>query len=204
MSSTKPELTSFVTEQGQEHTQKITIVESATKYYELDFCVIPVRPRSKQAAVKWEDYHQLRRPKPTIDEIKSLFTNSAYNVAIIHGKASESFEVDIDGDGGKKYFEQVFPRFNPNLQSAIKSSMRVVTSNGLKIIFKYRPEEWLEGIDSIKGLWKGQSKHNGIDLLGNGSYSLGVRSVHPDGSVYSLAHGSEFNPLTLTKPEIEE
>jgi len=53
-------------------------------------------------------------------------------------------------------------------------------------------------------LWKGDGKHNGIELRGNGCYSLGVGSVHPDGTVYSLAYDSEFNPLTLTKSEIEE
>jgi Family of unknown function (DUF5906)/D5 N terminal like/Bifunctional DNA primase/polymerase, N-terminal len=163
-----------------------------------------VLPRSKQAAVKWEDYYQLKKPKPTFDQIKSSLIDSNNNFAVIHGKASESYEIDIDGEGGKQYLEQVFPRFNSNLQCAIKNTMRVVTSNGQKIIFKYRPEEWPEGIDTIRGLWKGQGKHNRIDLQGNGSYSLGVGSVHPDGSVYSLAHGSEFNPLMLTKPEIEE
>jgi Bifunctional DNA primase/polymerase, N-terminal len=116
--------------------------ESAIKYAELGFCVIPVRPRSKEAAIKWQDYYQLRKPKPAIDEIKSWLIDSDNNFAVIYGKASESFEIDIDGEWGKKYFEQVFPRFNPNLQCAIKNTMRVVSSTGLKIIFKYRPEEW--------------------------------------------------------------
>ena len=182
----------------------MTVLESAIKYHELGFCVIKVHHRSKQAAVKWEDYYRLRKPRPTIEEIKSSLTNSDLNFAVIHGKASESFEIDIDGEGGKKYFEQVFPSFSPNLQSAIKNTMRVVSPNGLKIIFKFRIDEWPEGINTIKELWKGEGKHNGIQLLGNRSYSLGVGSVHPDGKVYSLAQGSDFNPLTLTKPEIEE
>jgi Bifunctional DNA primase/polymerase, N-terminal len=170
-----------MTEQKEENPQIIAILESATKHCELGFCVIPVHHRSKQAAVKWEDYHQLRKPKPTADQIKSWFTDSDYNFAVIHGKVSESFEIDIDGNGGKEHFDEIFHRFNPNLQSAIKNTMRVISSNGQKIIFKYRPEEWPEGINTIKDLWKGEGKHNGIELLGNGSYSLRVGSVHPDG-----------------------
>jgi hypothetical protein len=184
--------------------QKITRVESALKYDELGFCIIPVRPRSKEAAIEWKDYHQLKKPKPTIDEIKSWLIGSENNFAVIYGKVSGSFEIDIDGDEGKQRFEQVFPKFNPNLQSAIRNTMRLVSSNGQKIIFKYRPEEWPEGISTIKDLWKGDGKHNGIELRGNGCYSLGVGSVHPDGTVYSLAYDSEFNPLTLTQSEIEE
>jgi Bifunctional DNA primase/polymerase, N-terminal len=123
---------------------------------------------------------------------------------VICGEVSGCFEIDIDGNGGRERFEEIFPNLNPNLQSAIKNTMRVVSPNGLKIIFKFRSDEWPEGIDAIKDLWKGQGKHNRIELLGNGCYSLGVGSVHQDRPVYSLAQGSEFNPLTLMKTEIEE
>lgn len=167
-------------------------------------CVIPILPRSKKAAIEWKDYSELKKPKPTVDEIKSWFTNSDYNFAVICGKVSEAIEIDIDGEGGKKRFEHIFPEFNPNLRSAINNTMRVNSANGQKIIFKYRPEEWPEGINSIKDLWKGEGKHNGIELRGNGCYSLGVGSIHPDGPAYTLAHDSDFNPLTLTKAEIEE
>jgi Bifunctional DNA primase/polymerase, N-terminal len=181
MNSAEPKLISSASEQPEQQTQTVTILESAIKYSELGFCIIPVHHRSKQAAVKWEDYYQLKKPKPTIDQIKSWLTDSDNNFAVIHGKVSGSIEFDIDGNGGKKHFEQIFPKLSPNLQSAIKNTMRVISSNGQKIIFKYRPEEWPEGINTIKDLWKGEGKHNGIELLGNGSYSLRVGSVHPDG-----------------------
>jgi hypothetical protein len=82
--------------------------------------------------------------------------------------------------------------------------MRVVTSTGLKMIFRFRPEEWPEGIKSCNSLWVGEGKHNRIELRANGSYSLGIDSIHPDGTPYVLAAGSEFNPVTLSKLEIEE
>ena len=81
--------------------------------------------------------------------------------------------------------------------------MRVITSKGLKLIFRFRPEEWPEGIKTCN-LWVGEEKHNEIELRANGSYSLGISSIHPDGTPYVLADGSEFNPLTLSKSEIEE
>jgi hypothetical protein len=122
---------------------------------------------------------------------------------IVLGRISSSFEIDIEGEEEKKFFEEKIPEFNLTLRSSIGSTMRVITSKGLKIIFRFRPKEWPDGIKTSK-LWVGQGKHNEIELRANGSYSLGIGSIHPDGTAYVLADGSEFNPLTLSKPEIEE
>ena len=176
-------------------------MKTALEYNQLGFPVIPVHYGTKISVIKWEPY---QNKVPTIEEIKEWFTNTNYNIAIVLGKISSSFEIDIDGEEGKKYFEEIFPEFSPNLQSAIKNTMRVVTSNGLKLIFKFRPDEWPEGIKNCNHLWLGQGKDNGIELRANGSYSLGVGSVHPDGTIYALANGSEFSPSTLLKLEIEE
>jgi hypothetical protein len=181
--------------------QSNTRLDWALKYNELGFCVIPAYNRSKNAAIEWKSY---QNRMSTEEEIKSWFINTDYNVAIVLGKISCALEIDIDGQGGKNHFEQLFQQFTPNLQSAIKNTMRIVSSNGLKLIFKFRLDEWPEGIKTAK-LWKAQEgEHNAIELRGNSSYSLGVGAVHPDGTIYSLATGSEFNPLTLLKSEIEE
>jgi hypothetical protein len=178
-----------------------TRLDWALKYSELGFCIVPVHYRSKNAAIEWKSY---QNRMSTEQEIRSWFTNTDYNVAIVLGKISCALEIDIDGEGGKKRFEELFQQFTPNLQSAIKNTMRVVSSNGLKLIFKFRLDEWHEGIKTAK-LWKApEGDHNAIELRANSSYSLGVGSVHPDGLVYSLAVGSEFNPFTLLKSEIEE
>src|SRR5215204_4960069 len=181
--------------------KKPTTLQIALKYNQLDFPVIPVHHRTKVAAVKWEPY---QNRISTREEIQKWFSNTNHNIAIVLGRISSSFELDIDGEEGKKYFEKKLPEFNPNLQSSIKSTMRVVTSKGEKMIFRFRPEEWPEGIKTCNNLWIGKEKHNRIELRANDSYSVGIDSIHPDGTPYVLANGSDFNPLTLSKLEIEE
>jgi hypothetical protein len=183
------------------HQKPIGRLETALKYNQLGFPVIPVYYKTKISVIKWEPY---QNKVPTMEEITKWFTNTNHNIAIVLGKISSSFEIDIDGEEGKKHFEEAFSRFNQDLQSAIRNTMRVVTSNGLKLIFRFRPEEWPEGIKNCKHLWVGQGSHNGIELRANGSYCLGIGSVHPDGTPYVLENDGEFNPLTLTKSEIEE
>jgi hypothetical protein len=179
----------------------LSLLQIARKYKQLDFPVIPVRHRTKVAAIKWEPY---QNQMSTEEEIQEWFSNTNHNIAIVLGRISNSFEIDIDGEEGKKYFEEKLPEFNLNLQSSIRITMRVNTSNGLKIIFRFRPEEWPEGIKTCNGLWVGEKKHTRIELRANGSYSLGIGSIHPDGTPYVLANDSKFDPVTLSKLEIEE
>jgi hypothetical protein len=180
---------------------KLNQLDLALKYRDLDICVIPVHSHSKIAAIDWKLYET---KMPSKDEIKSWFTNNNnYNIGIVLGKVSSCFEIDIDGQGGKTKFDQVFQQLDPNLQSTIKNTMRIVSPNGLKLLFRFRSDEWPEGVKTTK-LWNGEGDHDGIELRANGSYSLGVGSIHPTGDIYSLAHRSEFNPLTLLKSEIEE
>jgi hypothetical protein len=179
----------------------LNLLQIARKYKQLDFPVIPVRHKTKVAAIKWEPY---QNQMSTEEEIQEWFSNTNHNIAIVLGRISNSFEIDIDGEEGKKYFEEKLPEFNLNLQSSIRITMRVITSNGLKIIFRFRPEEWPEGIKSCNSLWVGEKKHTRIELRANGSYSLGIGSIHPDGTPYVLANDSKFDPVTLSKLEIEE
>jgi hypothetical protein len=180
--------------------QDFNLLQIARKYRQLKFPVIPVWHRTKVAAIKWEPY---QNQMPTEEEIVEWFSNINYNIAIVLGRISNSFEIDIDGEEGRKYFEEKIPKFNLNLQSSIRSTMRVITSNGSKIIFRFRPEDWPEGIKSCK-LWIGEKKHTRIELRANGSYSLGIGSIHPDGTPYVLANDSKFDLVTLSKVEIEE
>jgi hypothetical protein len=184
-------------------TEKQTKLQMALKYKQLGFPVIPVHYGSKVAAVKWEPYQS---KISTRDEIQGWFsnTNCNYNIAIVLGRISSSFEIDIDGEEGKKYFEESLSELNLNLQSSIRRTMSVLTSNGFKKILRFNPEEWPEGIKTCNSLWVGKRKHNRIELRANGSYSLGIGSTHPDGTSYVLADGSEFSPVTLSKLEIEE
>src|SRR5919198_2126549 len=91
---------------------KLNLLGSALKYHDLDICVIPVHCRSKNAAIDWKPYETKVSSK---DEIKSWFTNNKnYNIGIVLGKVSSCFEIDIDGQGGKEKFDQVFQQLDPN------------------------------------------------------------------------------------------
>jgi Bifunctional DNA primase/polymerase, N-terminal len=78
-------------------------LQMALKYKQLGFPVISVHYRSKVAAVKWEPY---QNKISTRDEIQGWFSNTNHNIAIVLGRISSSFELDIDGEEGKKCLEE--------------------------------------------------------------------------------------------------
>jgi hypothetical protein len=174
----------------------------ALKYHALDFPVFPAKHRSKSPAIEWKCYQTKR---PTKEEVTSWFSNDndSYNVAVVLGKISRGLEIDIDGYGGKQRFDEITFQLNNVLQSKIRSTMHVISANGSKLLFRFRSEEWPNGI-CTKRLWKGEEEHDGIELRANGTYSIGLGSVHPNGVPYTLFDEKKGVPLELSKSELQE
>jgi len=78
--------------------QSNTRLDCALKYSGLGFCIIPVYYRSKNAAIEWKSY---QNRMSTEEEIRSWFTNTDYNIAIVLGRISCALEIDNEGQENK-------------------------------------------------------------------------------------------------------
>lgn len=77
-------------------------LQAALQWLERKTCVIPCRPLTKKAAVKWEKYQQ---KLPTVAQVTRWFTNNKHrNLALLCGPASGSLVV-IDFDSVASWAE---------------------------------------------------------------------------------------------------
>jgi hypothetical protein len=140
---------------------------AATSYAQLGFSVIPIRPRDKSPAVKWEPY-QTR--KPTDAELAEWFGDGqAHNIGIVTGAISGVVVLDVDGSEGQATIAG----------RELPPTPCVRTAKGWHYYYK----------------WPGRTVRNfasrlpGLDLRGDGGYVLAPPSVHPDGPRYEWAVG---------------
>ena len=75
------------------------MLQFALQYHDEGLCVIPVKPRQKMPALtSWEAY-QTRTS--TRREVEQWFTNSSFNIGIVHGGVSGNYiTLDVDHDAG--------------------------------------------------------------------------------------------------------
>ena len=82
-------------------------LESALKYSNLGFSVIPVVKKDKKALIKWEPYQQR---KSTTDEIKQWWDKwPNANIGIVTGQISNLAVIDIDTEEGKEAIQDYLP-----------------------------------------------------------------------------------------------
>jgi len=136
----------------------------AIRWFSLGVSVVPVKPKSKVAAVRWLEY---TRRLPTPDEIvrwfgRPLFTNYGILTGKRHGQPGYLVVVDFDRlDDGVAW-----------LLSMDGETYTVATARGLHAyFFTDEPAPTVH--------------FNGGDLKASG-YVLGAGSVHPSGWVYQV------------------
>jgi hypothetical protein len=130
--------------------------------------LIPLKPRSKVPAVKWEAY---QRRHATYDELESWFTMPGFNVGIVTGALSGLFVVDADSASALRWVDAHLPPCN----------LRVRTSKGLHLYFPYTGDRPIKNRVRVKV--DGQPLE--IDLRGDGGFVVGPGSVHPSGFIYT-------------------
>lgn len=132
----------------------------ALEYMERGWSVIPVCPRSKVPAVKWERYQKERATEARI--ILWWTENPNYNVGIITGRVSGILVVDVDpGHGGK---DDGFP----------ETTTVSATGGGGQHLFYQIPAE---GYGSYTG-------PEGIDIRCEGGFVVAPPSIHKTGNAY--------------------
>lgn len=152
----------------------------------------------KKPYIKWTEF---QNRKADHEEIETWFLNHEHNIAIVTGKISSVFVIDIDGERSKQVFEsQVLHRLSGGLQNAIKNTMKVITGGGGQHFYiRFKPEDFSDGISSKKYLVLGQ--HDEIAIKGNGSYVIAPPSIHASGKPYELISDKL---IVLSKEDITE
>lgn len=159
----------------------------------LQFSLIPVKPREKVAAGKWQKYQTQRR---TIEEITACLNSGYANFAVVTGEISGCIVVDIDNaDALAQVAELGFPETTPI----------VSTGKGYHLYFSY-PKDVAEKVGKVKtGVNIGNIQ--GLDLRADGGYVLAPGSIHPSGRVYKWhvePRVYDFTAYPSVFPEIPE
>lgn len=124
--------------------------------------MIPLRPRSKVPAIKWEEFQERIATDAEISEWFAKRPDA--NLGIVTGKISGIVVVDADGAAGLR-----------DLGSIPHSSTSVLTGRGRHLYFKYPGEEICNQV---------KKSFPGLDLRGDGGQAAAPPSVHENGRRY--------------------
>src|ERR1051325_9765099 len=107
-----------------------TRLEYAQRYSAAGFCVVPLKSKGK----KPEDGFNLKKYfsiKPTDSELQQWFGNGhERNIALILGKISEAFALDIDGEEASNYLDSKASSMSASLRRAWENTMVTKTGSG--------------------------------------------------------------------------
>jgi Bifunctional DNA primase/polymerase, N-terminal len=186
-------------------------VALALEYIQNGLSIFPLKPRSKiPLLISWEPFQITHASNKLIEE---WFSNGhAYNnIAIVTGKISRIFALDIDGEEASACFNRAVESLDDEgLETALKYTLCIKTGSGnTHIIIGLRQEEFASEDDRIANsvLWKsknGNAKHNEIRLKGEGAYIVAPPSIHPNGNRYEIINGSIATITALSKMQINK
>ncbi len=144
----------------------------AEKYISLGWSLIPLKPRSKEPLIPWQEF-QKRRADMT--EAQSWLSKwPEMNLGVVTGFLSQFVVVDLDGATGKEF----------GRTHKVVSTTMAITGNGKQVFYK-----WTEHVDnSVSKLAPG------VDIRGDGGYVVICPSIHPNGKRYRW---ERFSPSTL-------
>ncbi len=133
----------------------------AQAYREAGFSIIPLRPRSKIPAIKWEEYQKRIATK---EEISQWFAKDpSLNIGLVTGEISGFVVVDLDGEAGLATGKRL----------RLTSPVCVHTANGSHLYYRWD-----------KALMNSVKKLPGLDIRGDGGQVAAPPSLHPNGKFY--------------------
>ena len=168
----------------------------STVYAQQKFSVIPLKPKDKVPALKWDVY---MKKHAELTDLKAWFGNGkGYNLAVVCGTTSGGLVV-LDFDTVDAFY--VFEEKAKKLKWAEKLSQtwRVKTGRGyhLYLLVESKDPDLLKTRPNIS---------EKIDIKGEGGYVVAPPSVHPSGAIYRFEIGPEdtASPQKITESEYRE
>jgi len=143
------------------HLEKLSqIKKSANDYIARGLSVIPLKPNSKEAAIRWAEFQE-RRPTP--EEVVNWWRNgNDYGIGIVSGKVSNLVVLDIDD-------EAKFSVALKTIGETLPDTPTVRTRKGWHIYFRYPANRIVRRHDRLDD-W-------GAELRGDGCYVVAPPSV---------------------------
>ena len=157
-------------------------LENARNYFSAEYNVIPIPPPGESVNV-WEEetkeytkkvadgksaegygsWKHLINNRQSKEDFESRFKDKPNcNIAIISGKVSQAFSIDIDGEEGRKYFyDKIGESDDEEIKNAIRNTLKIKTGGGnSQILLGCNPNEFdtEEDIPNIL-LWIGDDEH---------------------------------------------
>ena len=137
----------------------------ALKYRELGWSIIPIAPNSKKPLVPWKPYQQ---QKASVQQIKDWWAQYPdAGMAVILGKISGVFVVDIDDDQGITTLQ------NNGINLMDEPTVVQQSGRGFHYFYQY-PDTGQKTIN-----------FNGGEIRSDGSYVILYPSVHTSGKQYT-------------------
>jgi len=132
------------------------------QYLSRGFSIIPLKPRSKEPLIKWEEY---QKRQPTLAEISTWFSNNAnLNLGIVTGSVSNLAVIDVDGPEGQASIRAL----------GYTSNISALTGKGKQLFYKC----------GVINICNAVRIRPGIDVRGEGGYVVASPSIHPNGRRY--------------------
>ncbi len=152
------------------------MLTEALKYLSLGWSLIPLKPKSKEPLIKWQEFQSRRA---TEQEVREWHTKwPLMNLGAVTGSISGFCVIDLDGPEGLASGQRL----------GLKSPMVSLTGNGRQLW--YLNEAGIQ--NSVKQLGAG------VDVRGEGGYVVLPPSVHPNSKNYrwlSPIHASSVASL---------
>ena len=179
-----------------------SVYDYAKYYVEHGLSVIPLKPRSKEPAIRWKKYQE---EPPSQEELKKWFEGRKTNIAIVTGRVSGNLVVlDFDSKESFKAFIEKLRNASQVLRIDINNTWVVETSKGYHLYLRL-PRGDLVPHTKIR-------LTEGIDIKAEGGYVVAPPSIHPSGKQYKfikvereiLGPPSIPEPIELTEEEWQE
>ncbi len=158
------------------------IEAAASDYLRRGWSVIPLRPRSKLPAIRWETYQRERADGAALQ--RWLRRWPQLNIGIVTGAVSGLVVLDLDrGHGGFESLEAL-----ERVHGPLPDTVEAETGGGGRHLYFAAPHAALRNKAGLAA---------GIDLRGEGGMVVAPPSVHPSGAHYRWRAGHEPGALAL-------
>lgn len=156
--------------------------ETAQRYLERGWCVLPLRGRNKRPLIVWE---HLQSARPSSEQIADWFNRwPDANVGIVTGEISNLVVLDIDPKhGGDASIERLERQFGP-----LPATIEATTGGGGRHLYFSHPGGFIRNRTGLA---------QGIDVRGDGGYIVAPPSIHPSGCAYAWASGRSPDDVAL-------
>lgn len=160
---------------------------AALEYLARHWSVIPLLPRGKRPAIRWQTY---QRARPTEQDVHAWFSRwPDANVGIVTGRVSGLVVFDVDpAHGGEQSLAELELRYG-----ALPHTIEAVTGGGGRHVYFLYPAL---PVANRAGF------HAGLDFRGDGGYVVAPPSVHESGVYYAWRDGCDPRdaPLAAMPP----